>query len=144
MRLAIAGYTRERKEGRDSSVHEWHVIGRAVVASVHGIQIKYLLERRVDLQRQRRYVPLAVTFHSDGEDLASAEIIHQHGINLIEFGFMILDECVGADSTLFFSSEENKGDGPLWFPSEGFQDARSFKHRHRASPVVERTLSEIP
>src|SRR2546423_9425714 len=42
MRLAVAGNTRQREECWDAVIHEWHVIGRAIVTRVHGVHAEDL------------------------------------------------------------------------------------------------------
>ena len=117
------------------------MIGGAVIPCVHGVHTEDLLEWRVYLQRQRRDVPLAVPLHGDAKNLARTKIIHQHCVHFVELGFMILDEGIRTHAALLFAGEENKGDSSLRLPSQHFQCARCFKHRHRPGSVIECALS---
>ncbi len=120
------------------------MVGGAVIARVHGIHVEYLLQWSVDFERQRSDIPLPVALHGDAEDLSCAEIVDQDSVDLLQLRCMIGNKCVCTHPVLLLPGEQDECDGTLGLPSQSFQGARSFEHRHGSSPVVHRALAEVP
>src|SRR6516162_11867839 len=57
---------------------------------------------------------------------------------------MVLDEGVGANSTLFFTGEQNERDGAFRFPTQCLERPRRLQRRHCACTVVQSALTQVP